>query len=84
MKHYISPVFLLIFNSFLCDFKYENYVPALFLNCQIKFIVHSVTNTYQIRECRREGGKSLTCNILQSWCSINIQQPPLKDLAHFH
>lgn len=83
MKHYISSVFLLIFNSFLCsDFKYENHVPALSLNRQIKFIVHSITNTYQIHECRRGGGKSLTCNILQSWCSINI--PPLRDSAHFH
>ena len=47
-----------------------------------KFVVHSVSNTYQIHECRRGGGKSLTCNILESWCSIG--GPLLGDLVPFH
>lgn len=82
MAYHFPLVFLFIFNSLLfSDFEYET-VPALFLTCQLKFVVQSITSTYHIHECRRGGGKSLTCNIPKRWCSIDI--PPLRNLVHFH
>lgn len=75
MAYHFPLVFLLIFNSLLfSDFEYET-VPALFLTSQPKFVVQSITSTYHIHECRRGGGKSLTCNIPKRWHSIDI--PPL-------